>query len=485
MSDMLHARAGRLTGGEESHVAPSLGWVGGRLVEKGAAGSPSWTRWLLPAEVAVGVLVMAAVAWLTAAPLPVALGVTTLSLLVNYVSGRQTVRPGLPRPEQVLRDMSIPFGAAAVATASGHLDQSALAPALALSVAGGAVTMLAATVRPLLAVRQRVVVVGSAVDVAEAATRWAGDRRIHLVGSLVLDAEPPRIPRPRTGEDFGVPMIEVSGELRTPLLRCHPDMVIVVPGPAVDADRIRTIGWALEGTGVSLAVLSQLHGIAPHRVQHTRFAGTSLVHLRSSRPTLGVLAAKAAMDRTVGLLLLVLAAPVILGFVAAVRFTSPGAGIFRQVRVGRDGRPFTMYKLRTMVATAEEDKAALLDSNEGNGLLFKKKEDPRVTPLGKVLRKYSIDELPQLINVVKGDMSLVGPRPALPEEVAQYTPLEQRRLVVRPGMTGAWQVSGRSTLGRDESVRLDVDYADNYRLVDDVVIALRTVDAVARPKGAW
>ena len=230
---------------------------------------------------------------------------------------------------------------------------------------------------------------------------------------------------------------------------------------------------------------SQLDGIAPHRIQHTHFAGTSLVHLRSSRPSAALLAVKSLVDRMVGSLILLAFSPLILALVVAVRRTSPGPGIFRQVRVGRNGKHFTMYKLRTMTADAEAGKAALMESDEGNGLLFKKRVDPRVTPLGRVLRKYSLDELPQLINVVKGDMSLVGPRPALPSEVARYTSLEERRLVVRPGMTGAWQVNGRSTLGRDESVRLDIDYADNYRLVDDLVIGIKTVDAVVRPKGAW
>src|SRR5690606_2429341 len=168
------------------------------------------------------------------------------------------------------------------------------------------------------------------------------------------------------------------------------------------------------------AVQSSLDGIASHRIEHTTFAGASLVHLSSSRPARTRVLIKGFSDRVVGALLLLLLAPLLGVLVLAVRLTSTGPAIFRQIRVGLDGSLFTMYKLRTMVTSAEEDKAGLLESNEVGGPLFKKKADPRITRLGGVLRKYSLDELPQLLNVVKGDMSLVGPRPALPEEVAQY-----------------------------------------------------------------
>ena len=159
--------------------------------------------------------------------------------------------------------------------------------------------------------------------------------------------------------------------------------------------------------------------------------------------------------------------------------------MFRQTRVGEHGRLFTIYKLRTMTDDAEARRAELVAENEVDGHLFKIRSDPRVTRLGKFLRRSSLDELPQLINVVKGEMSIIGPRPALPDEVAQYDAVTRRRLVVKPGITGLWQVSGRSDLPYDEAVRLDLHYTDNWRLSDDAVIVLRTVGAVGRGNGAW
>ena len=153
--------------------------------------------------------------------------------------------------------------------------------------------------------------------------------------------------------------------------------------------------------------------------------------------------------------------------------------------MGRDGRLFTVYKLRTMRIDAEDHKAELARLDEGNGVLFKIHDDPRITRLGRLLRQASLDELPQLLNVIRGEMSLVGPRPALPEEVARYTDLERRRLAVKPGITGLWQVSGRSSLSREQSMRLDTEYADNWRTRGDAAILLRTVRAVISRKGAY
>ena len=186
-----------------------------------------------------------------------------------------------------------------------------------------------------------------------------------------------------------------------------------------------------------------------------------------------------------GLLLLVVALPVLGLLVLVVRIDSPGPGLFRQVRIGRDGTPFVMYKLRTMTVDADRALDALLASNEGSGLLFKIHDDPRVTRVGRLLRRTSLDEMAQLINVVRGEMSLVGPRPALPTEVAQYDDVELRRLAVRPGITGLWQVSGRSDLSWDSGMSLDLHYADNWRLRGDASILARTFGAVVRRRGAY
>jgi lipopolysaccharide/colanic/teichoic acid biosynthesis glycosyltransferase len=194
---------------------------------------------------------------------------------------------------------------------------------------------------------------------------------------------------------------------------------------------------------------------------------------------------KEVWERTFAGVLLVLLLPVLVVLVLAVRADRGGPGLFRQVRVGRDGQEFVMLKLRTMQADAEEVLADLLDLNEVDGVLFKMRDDPRITPVGRVLRRYSLDELPQLWNVVRGEMALVGPRPALPGEVADYPPHVHRRLSVKPGLTGLWQVSGRSDLDWEESQRLDLHYVDRWSLALDLGIVVRTVGAVVGHRGAY
>jgi lipopolysaccharide/colanic/teichoic acid biosynthesis glycosyltransferase len=185
------------------------------------------------------------------------------------------------------------------------------------------------------------------------------------------------------------------------------------------------------------------------------------------------------------LLLLVVCVPVLGLLVLVVRIDSPGPGLFRQVRIGRDGKTFVMYKLRTMTVDADRQRTALLAQNEASGPLFKIHDDPRVTRVGRLLRRTSLDELGQLLNVVRGEMSLIGPRPALPTEVAMYDDVELRRLAVRPGITGLWQVSGRSDLAWDAGMSLDLHYSDNWRLRGDASILARTFGAVVRRRGAY
>jgi len=195
---------------------------------------------------------------------------------------------------------------------------------------------------------------------------------------------------------------------------------------------------------------------------------------------------KGGTDRLAALLVLLLASPLLLGLALGVRLTSRGGALFRQTRVGVDGRTFTMYKFRSMYADAEARLAGLQALNESSdGLLFKMRDDPRITRIGTWLRRFSLDEVPQLLNVVKGDMSLVGPRPPLPREVAQYGADVRRRLLVRPGLTGLWQISGRSDLSWEESVRLDLHYVENWSLALDLMIIWKTVFAVLRRQGAY
>jgi exopolysaccharide biosynthesis polyprenyl glycosylphosphotransferase len=207
-------------------------------------------------------------------------------------------------------------------------------------------------------------------------------------------------------------------------------------------------------------------------MDHPEFTGTKQV-------------IKDAFDKLVGLSALALTAPVFLFVTLVIRLDDGGPAFFRQTRVGRDGRDFTVYKFRTMVMDAEKLKTELAASNDHDGVLFKMRKDPRITKVGSWLRRWSLDELPQLLNVVRGDMSLVGPRPALPDEAARYGDYVRRRLVVKPGLTGLWQVNGRSDLSWEESVRLDLRYVENWSLVLDLQILWKTLSAVWRGSGAY
>ncbi len=194
---------------------------------------------------------------------------------------------------------------------------------------------------------------------------------------------------------------------------------------------------------------------------------------------------KRSLDIVVALVALVLLIPLILVVVLAVRATSAGPILFSQTRCGQDGRCFRLMKFRTMVSDAERIRRELAHLNEMSGPMFKVRLDPRITPVGRVLRKFSIDELPQLVNVLRGDMTLVGPRPSIVAEVDQFTPLQRRRLAVKPGLTCLWQVSGRSDLTFDQWVALDLDYIERRSVRLDLLILLRTVPAVLSGRGAY
>ena len=183
---------------------------------------------------------------------------------------------------------------------------------------------------------------------------------------------------------------------------------------------------------------------------------------------------------------LVILSPLFLMIAILMKFEDPkGPIFFSQTRIGLNEKPFKMYKIRSMVTNAEELLENLLDENEVEGAMFKMKEDPRVTRLGRIIRKFSLDELPQLLNVIKGDMSLVGPRPPLEREVAEYTPYDKQRLIIKPGCTGLWQVSGRNSLSFDEMVELDIKYIENLSIATDFWILIKTVLVMLKPNSAY
>ncbi|MGX5714870.1 sugar transferase [Arthrobacter sp. MAHUQ-56] len=267
--------------------------------------------------------------------------------------------------------------------------------------------------------------------------------------------------------------------------KCGADAVAVSAGVQLHPQTLRHLGWELASRNIGLIMAPALTDIAGPRIHTQQVAGLPLIHVTT--PTLegGQRVAKRLFDIVLSGLLILAAAPVMALVALAVALDGGGPVLFRQHRVGIEGKQFVMLKFRSMVVDAEQQLSELAGKNEGSGVLFKMKRDPRVTRVGRYLRKFSLDELPQLFNIFAGSMSLVGPRPPLPTEVAEYEQDVRRRLLVKPGLTGLWQVSGRSNLSWQDSVRLDLYYVENWSLAGDLIILLRTFQAVFRGSGAY
>lgn len=283
----------------------------------------------------------------------------------------------------------------------------------------------------------------------------------------------------------GVPVLGDFTEVLEAVRNTGADTVVLTGADDISPKDMRELGWSLEKISVGLVVAPALTDVAGPRIHAWQVAGLPLIHVAYPTFEGSKHTAKRAFDifaSAVGLLLL---SPVFLWITIAVRRDSPGPALFSQVRVGLNGKKFRMLKFRSMVIDAEDQLPGLLDLSEGNGVLFKLKQDPRITKVGSFLRRYSLDELPQLVNVLRGDMSLIGPRPPLAREVEQYDKWTHRRFLVKPGITGLWQVSGRSDLSWDDSVRLDLYYVENWSLTGDMVILYRTVRIVVRAHGAY
>ncbi len=263
------------------------------------------------------------------------------------------------------------------------------------------------------------------------------------------------------------------------------DVIAVTSSEDMRSHTLRRLAWSLEGTGIDLVVAPSLIDVAGPRVHVRPVAGLPLLHLEEPRLEGAARVTKRVFDIVLSTVAVTLLSPVLLLCALLVKATSPGPALFRQQRVGVGGTPFRIVKFRTMHADAEKRLSEVLNAAGGVRPLYKLRDDPRITPLGKVFRKYSLDELPQLLNVIRGQMSIVGPRPQIQEEVAQYAEDHHRRLLVKPGITGLWQVSGRSELSWEDSVRLDLYYVENWSLTADLVIILKTVRTVVTPSGAY
>ncbi|MDO4239212.1 sugar transferase [Micrococcus sp.] len=294
--------------------------------------------------------------------------------------------------------------------------------------------------------------------------------------------------RPREEEWLPVPVstdVETVQELIAHVDRMNIEAVAITSGHPFVPEEVRHLGWDLQERGVSLIMAPALVDVAGPRLHTQPLAGLPLLHLSTPRLSSSKASLKRAFDLVSAGIGIVLISPLLLAVAIAVKTTSPGPVLFRQERIGLHGEPFTMLKFRSMVVDAEEIKAQLVSDRGEDDILFKMKDDPRVTRVGSFIRRTSIDELPQLVNVLRGDMSLVGPRPHLPHEVAQYGEYVHRRFLVQPGITGLWQVSGRSDLSWEDAVRLDLYYVENWSLLGDLVILGRTVKAVAASDGAY
>jgi len=475
--------------GENAAVAGTSAWTRGYLRRAALA---DWTCALVAAVVAArirfGDEAYLPVTYLSfTCGLPVAWGISVL-----LAGGYDTRFIGLGSDEyrRVLSAAVSLTSAVAVVSYAAKLDLARGYVAIALPSA----TVMDLTARYLLRKRlhrrrvqgwcvRRVVAVGHVAAVARLVTVLRRDtyHGLAVVAACLVDA-----PAGTPGASaVGVPVAGGLGGITAAVSRFGADTVAVLACPEMDGGRLRELAWKLEKTSTDLFVAPALLDVAGPRTTIRPVAGLPLLHVDHPELAGAKQAVKSVFDKACAASALLVLAPLFAVIAISIKLTDHGPVFFRQVRIGKDGKGFTLYKFRTMVPDAEQRKPQLAAHNEADGLLFKIRRDPRVTRPGAWLRRWSLDELPQLINVLIGDMSLVGPRPALPDEVARYGGHMRRRLAVKPGLTGLWQVSGRSNLSREEAERLDLHYVDNWSLVLDLQVIWKTGSAVIRGSGAY
>jgi exopolysaccharide biosynthesis polyprenyl glycosylphosphotransferase len=331
---------------------------------------------------------------------------------------------------------------------------------------------------------RRALVVGTRDDVRYVMRQIteSGGPAYNVVGVAVAELGDPYL---RDGENR-VPVLSGYANVAEAAIAAEVDAVIVASQPHDGGEFVRNLSWSLEGVSADLVLASQLVDVAGPRVRFTPVQGMPLIHVEIPRFEGGKHVLKRLMDIVGAASALIILSPVFLAIAIVIKRDGGGPVFFRQTRVGKDGSLFRMVKFRSMVTDAETKLAELRKmSDDGNGMLFKLKDDPRITRTGRFLRKYSLDEFPQFWNVLVGEMSLVGPRPPLPTEVAEYENPVHRRLYIKPGLTGLWQISGRSDLSWDQSVRLDLYYVENWSLAGDLMILWRTVRVMLSPVGAY
>jgi len=440
-------------------------------------------RWLRPtADLTVSLMALVIATWGGATVQPEVLVAVALAWPLFLAGNGWFSRRPLGEPISSRTGRALRAGSGlgiACWLASLVVGEAAAPEALAPVVAALTLAVLASGLMPLPGeAATRIVLAGHPEDVRTAMDELATSRR-YVVSAACLSATP--------DSPLGALPVQVGVSYAAELThRSGSDALLVLPGPGVTHATMRRLQWHADGLGVPLYIGTGLLDVAPTRVSVVQGAGLDVMQVRATPNRGPRRLAKDVVERLLAATALLLLSPLLVLVWVLVRTGTPGPGLFRQQRVGRDGVEFTMLKFRTMSCSAPEGQAELADLNQvEGGVLFKIRSDPRVTPIGRFLRRYSVDELPQLWNVVAGQMSLVGPRPALPQEVERYDLDPRRRLAVKPGITGLWQVSGRSDLSWAESVRLDVKYVDNWSLMLDLSILCRTIGAVLNHRGAY
>lgn len=418
----------------------------------------------------------------------VAAWLTTLALF--HTRDSRVIGVGASEYKQVVNASVITFGMLAIAFLILHIDIARLYFVLALPI-GIVVLVLERWLwrKWLLHQRKfghylsRVIVVGNREDVQYVVSQinTKSGAAYYIVGAALENGIGEEI----SAGERTVPIVSDFDNVASAAAAMGVDTVIVAGQPSGGSSYIRNLGWDLEGTSAELVLSSRLTDVAGPRIHFRPVDGLPLIHVEIPRFEGGRHALKRTLDVVTTGLAMLLLLPVLAVIAVLIKMDSPGPVLFRQQRCGRNGQMFRMIKFRSMVQSAEDDLAGLLDQNEAAGVLFKIRNDPRITRIGRVLRKYSLDELPQLWNIFVGEMSLVGPRPPLPEEVQVYETHVHRRLYIKPGLTGMWQVNGRSNLSWEDSVRLDLYYVENWSLAGDLMIIWRTFKTVIQPVGAY
>ncbi|MDY0912063.1 sugar transferase [Rathayibacter festucae] len=488
------------------------------LVPAPPAEASSWrrrfSRRVLAADVLIVLGAVALAAVLRSAADPRSAGAHSADLFVAAVLGAlwvssvllaqrrlvHRIGAGADEFRRLLSATIATFGLASVASVLTHVDLPRLHVLVALPVGLGGMLAAHALSRGHLARERRagralsrVIVVGGVPDVTHIVTqidRRRGRVEYDVVGvALSTDgAERGRTADPRrsiTVRGRSIPVVGAIDTIAQAVVEQRADAVVVA-GQVDGGDAyLRRLCWALEPFAVELVLAPGLSSVAGPRIHWRPVDGLPLMRVEPPRYSGPRHALKRVLDVSVSALALLMLSPLLAVLAVMIRRDSTGPALFRQQRVGRAGQLFTMLKFRSMSTDAESRLAELSAANEGSGLLFKLRDDPRVTPLGRVLRRYSLDELPQFWNVLRGSMSLVGPRPPLLSEVERYDDVVNRRLYIKPGITGLWQTGGRSELDWEDGIRLDLYYVENWSLAGDLLILWRTLRVMLRPVGAY